>query len=62
MLIITIIVFFHKINKNHSCSNSFYNIPHSKFTRSAGFGYGDRMDFTQTSVLSPCPTNYENNI
>jgi len=45
--------------KKSDCNQAFYDLPSSKSTRTAGFGYGTKMDFTKSVQNNPPPNSYE---
>jgi len=45
--------------KKSDCNQAFYDLPSSKSTRTAGFGYGTKMDFTKSVQNNPPPNTYE---
>lgn len=42
-----------------SCAHAFYDLPPIKTSRSPGFGYGTKYDFTQNVANNPAPTAYK---
>ena len=41
-----------------SCTSAYYNIPDAKEKRTAGFGYGTKLDFTKHNTITPSPNAY----
>ena len=41
-----------------SCTSAYYSIPDGKDKRSAGFGYGTKLDFTKHNTVTPSPNAY----
>jgi hypothetical protein len=41
------------------CSKPYYDLPPVRSSRSPGFGYGQKYDFTKASTRSPAPNNYK---
>jgi len=44
--------------KKSQCDKAFYDLPEVRATRTAGFGYGTKLDFTKSSINNPPPTAY----
>lgn len=45
--------------KKSNCDKAFYDLPLARSTRTAGFGYGTKLDFTKSVSSNPAPTAYE---
>jgi len=45
--------------KKSECSQAFYDLPAARSTRTAGFGYGTKLDFTKSVSNNPPPNTYE---
>jgi len=45
--------------KKSNCTKAFYDLPSAKSTRTAGFGYGTKSDFTKSVINNPPPNSYE---
>jgi len=45
--------------KHSDCTKAFYDLPEVRATRTAGFGYGTKYDFTKSVVSNPSPNAYE---
>jgi hypothetical protein len=45
--------------KKSDCNKAFYDLPEVRATRTAGFGYGTKLDFTKSSANNPPPNTYE---
>jgi len=45
--------------KKSDCNQAFYDLPSVKATRTAGFGYGTKLDFTKSAINNPPPNSYE---
>jgi len=45
--------------KKSDCSVAFYDLPDVRATRTAGFGYGHKSDFTKNVPNNPPPNTYE---
>jgi len=45
--------------KRSECSQAFYDLPDVRSSRTAGFGYGTKLDFTKSGTNNPPPNNYE---
>jgi len=45
--------------RKSDCNQAFYDLPSVKSTRTAGFGYGTKLDFTKSAINNPPPNSYE---
>jgi len=47
--------------RKSDCTKAFYDLPSVRASRTAGFGYGTKSDFTKTGTNNPPPNAYELN-